>query len=276
MLGGANSFSMLNVAAGTLIFGAGATIPTTPFALLFGGQNTASVNFAANAATLSSITIPYNNAVAISTSTMTFNGAVKRQGNVAYNMNNGAFPVNIVGTGSMDMGSSNRTFDVTYNINSQDLAVNLPLLGKTAGIVKTGTGNLGLNSAAGTFSGGVDVQNGAGAVAGRGSDRRPRAVTAGPAGTGVINLANNTSLRGNLATRIVNNNITTAGQFSLGSITVNSNIAVAASNRGISASGSGTINGTITGTASAAPVRQQRDRHDQLHVRPRLHVREPC
>jgi hypothetical protein len=71
--------------------------------------------------------------------------------------------------------------------------------------------------------------------------------------TGVITVTNGTLTR-SLGTRLVNNNITTLGELTIGSVTINSPITLPNTGRIISATGTGTISGALTGSGTAPSV----------------------
>ncbi|MDW8262234.1 MAG: autotransporter-associated beta strand repeat-containing protein, partial [Phycisphaerales bacterium] len=253
ILNGTNTMAGLNVGQGTLVVNTAlpANIPLT-----IGGFTAASGNLilGSNPASFTSITMPYNNAGTTS-GTISTSAELTLNGSVTYTPNYGSIgssPLQLIGGGSLNLGSSNRTFDIQYHNNaSGDVQVGLNIVG-SGGIVKTNTGSLALSNATNSFSGGVNVLAGA-LMVGADSTGAPNAPTAGPAGTGVITMADQTSLRGVTSTRVVHNTINANGAIVIGSVSIAGTINMPTSIHSISGTGTSVITGLINPTG-AQPV----------------------
>ncbi len=162
----------------------------------------------------------------------------------------GAANLLLQGNNSVSLNNSGLTLNSILVVNTEGtgtLTINAPVSG-TQSLIKTGTGILALNSAAGTFSGGAFLLDGE-LLLGANSSGAP--VTSGPLGTGTLTLHGGT-LTPSGGARTIGNTYALDGSVTIGganTLTLSGNGEILTTST-ITNTGSAVLSGTLSGTAT--------------------------
>jgi len=207
--------------------------------------------------TLQSITFNNNGGTAASLVT---GGTILLNGTVAVTNDNYATTPTIASNWELNGVNKTITASGASPVNLAISGAIQNVMGNTvlAGITKEGAGSLALNSATSSFGGAVNLNTGSLII---GAASTPNTVglqvTAGPLGTGTLNIAGGTTILTDGTARTVANNVVANGNFTIGgasattgsNLTLNGNVNFGAGARTISVTNpqaTATINGLIS------------------------------